>query len=147
MRMDSPVSRLLERMIQRRSSPTCHSCSLTLTIQMPQWSNLMPFVFSRERAMCLHKRSNFTQHVCKFGSWDKLFKKEEGDPMRLLVGDFCKSHFTAISKEKISRKTCFGRVGESCTSLTQYLDADHMQVFEHHYANIFCTEVEPKLKD
>ena len=66
--------------------------------------------------------------------------------MRLLVGDTCKSHSTAIAKEKVCRRTSFGRVGESCTSLTQYLNVDHMHVFKHHYANIFCTEVGPKLK-
>ena len=80
-----------------------------------------------------------------YSSWDKFFKKA-GDPMRILVGDSCKSHFTAIAKAKVSSRTCFARIGESCTSLTQYLDTDHMHVFKHHYSNIFSTQVEPKLK-
>ena len=80
-----------------------------------------------------------------YSSWDKFFKKA-GDPMRIVVGDSCKSHFTAIAKAKVSSRTCFARIGESCTSLTQYLDTDHMHVFKHHYSNIFSTQVEPKLK-
>ena len=40
----------------------------------------------------------------------------------------------------------FGRLKESTTSVGQHLDTDFNFLFKDNYANIFTTEVEPKLK-
>ena len=157
---DCSNSTVLGQIIERGSSPACHLSSSTLTIQMRKWSNLAQFVFSRGRALCMRRRSICTHQECKFGSryrlsWTsiscqtstrhKSFKKA-GDPRRALVGDSCKAHLTATANAKLSRMTSFGRIGENCTSLTQYLVTDHLHVFKHHYRTIFTPEVEPKLK-